>query len=406
MTSLGNELLNRGHQVTVVGVPDAQAKAKASGLDFQPVGASEFPLGSVAEFLKHLGEMSGFAALLYTINQYKKGAMVSFREGTEVIKGAGIDALLIDQSIFEGGTIAEYLKIPFITVCNAIILNSDPVVPPAHLPWDYHSEWWAYLRNQMGYTAMGLLAFQIGSVIEAQRQSWGLPKYPNPECMWSDLAQISQQPVEFEFPRTQLPRCFHFAGPFINSKIREKVDFPFDKLTGKPLIYASLGTVQNRLSWIFNEIAKACADLDVQLVLSLGGSLQSELFSSLPGNPIVVNFAPQLDLIQKAALTITHAGINTTLESLSYGVPLVAIPIANDQPGIASRINWTGTGKVIQLHELHGSRLRDAISMVLNEKTYTDNAQRLRIAISRSGGVMLAANIVEQAVMTGESMLN
>lgn len=57
----------------------------------------------------------------------------------------------------------------------------------------------------------------------------------------------------------------------------------------------------------------------------------------LPGNPIVVNYAPQLELLKIADLTITHAGVNTTLESLSNGVPLVAIPITNDQPGVAAR---------------------------------------------------------------------
>jgi UDP:flavonoid glycosyltransferase YjiC (YdhE family) len=61
----------------------------------------------------------------------------------------------------------------------------------------------------------------------------------------------------------------------------------------------------------------------------------------LPDDAIIVDYAPQLQLLKKASLCITHAGINTTLESLSNGVPLVAIPIANDQPGIGARIEWT-----------------------------------------------------------------
>ncbi|MGA7216366.1 MAG: hypothetical protein WBX20_19355, partial [Terrimicrobiaceae bacterium] len=37
------------------------------------------------------------------------------------------------------------------------------------------------------------------------------------------------------------------------------------------------------------------------------------------GSPIVVPFAPQLELLRRAALTITHAGLNTALESLNQG---------------------------------------------------------------------------------------
>ncbi|MFZ0710133.1 MAG: glycosyltransferase, partial [Terrimicrobiaceae bacterium] len=64
------------------------------------------------------------------------------------------------------------------------------------------------------------------------------------------------------------------------------------------------------------------------------------------GSPIVVPFAPQLELLRRAALTITHAGLNTALESLNQGVPMVAIPIPNDQPEVASRLEWLGGAKV------------------------------------------------------------
>ena len=63
----------------------------------------------------------------------------------------------------------------------------------------------------------------------------------------SGLAQISQQPAELEFPREELSPCFHFTGPYHTSTGREVPEFPYDQLTGQPLIYASLGTIQNRL---------------------------------------------------------------------------------------------------------------------------------------------------------------
>ncbi|MFM7732080.1 MAG: glycosyltransferase [Cyanobium sp.] len=74
------------------------------------------------------------------------------------------------------------------------------------------------------------------------------------------------------------------------------------------MVYASLGTIQNRQLGMFATIAAACADLDVQLVIALGGGSRPEELPPLPGSPLVVAEAPQLELLARAALTITHAG--------------------------------------------------------------------------------------------------
>ena len=58
----------------------------------------------------------------------------------------------------------------------------------------------------------------------------------------------------------------------------------------------------------------------------------------MPSAPKVVDFLPQLFLFQRAALTITHADLTMALESLGFGVPMVAIPIDNEQPGVAASV--------------------------------------------------------------------
>lgn len=280
------------------------------------------------------------------------------------------------------------------------MLNQDPNVPPLITCWSYHSSWWARLRNQAGNELMTGLAKPITRLIAEYRQQWNLPPLRHPNDAYSQLAQLCQQPAEFEFPRQSLPACFHFTGPYSNPASREPTFFPFDKLTGQPLIYASLGTVQNRLLETFQTIAEACQNLDAQLVIALGGGTAPESLPVLPGSPLVVGYAPQLELLQRTTLTITHAGMNTTLESLSNGVPMVAIPIANDQPGVAARIAWTGTGEVVSPKRLSVSKLRRAIEQVLTEGSYKKNALRLQEAIKRAGGVKKAADIIEQVIAT------
>jgi MGT family glycosyltransferase len=157
-----------------------------------------------------------------------------------------------------------------------------------------------------------------------------------------------------------------------------------------------MGTLQNRLMGVFETIAEACVELDVQLVISLGGETSQESVPKFPGSPLVVGYAPQLELLQRASLTITHAGLNTALESISYGVPMVAIPITNDQPGVAARISWTGCGEMVKLSGLNVPKLRIAIKRVLMQESYRNNAIRLQTANQQAGGVVSAADIIEQ----------
>ena len=245
--------------------------------------------------------------------------------------------------------------------------------------------------------------------------------HPNPN--YSPLAQISQEPAEFELPRSRLPRCFHFTGPYHSAASRRAVAFPYERLSGRPLIYtnprslctrsrfpklpqygnyvfwkecirfsnwyyASMGTVQNRQQAIFDCIARACAGWDADVVISLGGSCRPQDLPELPGDPIVVEYAPQLALLDRAALAITHAGLNTTLEALARGVPLVAVPVANDQPGVGARIAWTGTGEVVPLKRLSAAKLKQAVGRVLQDPYYKENALGLQEAIRCAGGVI------------------
>lgn len=402
MIPLGNELIRRGHRVIVVGFLDARSKTLASGLEFQPLAEDEFPLGSNAEEFTQRGKLSGLAALQHSLKAGHKRLAAILRDAPTAIKQAGIEALLVDQISIEGGTIADFLDLPFITVCCALLLNREPNIPPIVTTWQYSPTWKGRLRNQIGYRLLNLLTKTIRETIAQSRKEWKLPLYSHPNDYYSKLAQISQQPPEFEFPRQNLPPHFHFTGPYHNPALRKPVSFPYEQLTGKPLIYASMGTIQNRLLEVFQTIASACEGLDAQLVIDLGGGATPESLPSLPGNPIVVGYAPQLELLQKATLTITHAGMNTTLESLSNGVPMVAIPVTNDQPGVAARISYTGVGELVSLKELSVPKLRSAIEKVLAQESYKKRAIALQEAIARSGGVKRAADIIEQAVLTGK----
>ena len=405
MTTLGWELQQRGHQVTLFGLLDARSVSNSTGLGFGAIGESDYPLGAMAQIFDRQGRLSGLKGVRYTITWIGDITATFLKEAPALIKAAGVEVLLVDQISPEGGTIANFLEIPFVSVANALMSYRDLSIPPSNTPWSYSPARWAKLRNWFGHTLIERIVQPVVDTIVEYRREWQLPTYKHPNDFYSSLALISQQPIAFEFPRQNLPKHIHFTGPFSNSLSRPAVDFPYAQLTGKPLIYASLGTLQNRLQHVFQDIAQACVGLDAQLVISLGGGINAASLPKLLGDPIMVNYAPQLELLQRAALVITHAGLNTTLESLSNAVPMVAIPISLDQPSVAARITWTGTGEVVALNKLSESRLHAAVQRVLTENTYKQNALRLQASILSAGGVSRAADIAEQVAQTGQPVL-
>jgi UDP:flavonoid glycosyltransferase YjiC (YdhE family) len=97
--------------------------------------------------------------------------------------------------------------------------------------------------------------------------------------------------------------------------------------------------------------------------------------------------------------------MNTVLTALGCGVPLVAIPITNEQPGIASRLARTKAGKMLQLSKLNEITLRTAITKVLSDSSYRIKAQQLQKTIQASGGVDRVADIIEMAAQTRQPVL-
>jgi len=338
---------------------DAKERVKSAGLAFEPLGISDCPVGTVSQLQAELGRLTGLAAVRYTLWRFREFASVIMRDGPGVLQRLSVDGAVVDQAYSPAGSVASAIGVPFVSICNALLLNQERDIPPPVAPWTYQTGGWARLRNRILYALAEWTIRGYLEDIRVFRRRHGLPVLSRIDDHFSQLAQISQSPVEFEFPRHRLPDCFHFTGPFHSTDDRPKVEFDFGVLDNRPLIYASMGTLQNRVPKVFQTIATACAALEVKLVISLGGG--GVKLGPLPGNPTVVDYAPQLELLSRSSLVITHAGMNTTLESLSQGIPLVAIPVTNDQPGVAGRVLHHGLGQVVTLSHLSATRLRMAI---------------------------------------------
>jgi zeaxanthin glucosyltransferase len=397
MTALALRLKQRGHQVILFGIADTEARVRAAGIDFHLIGATDYPFGTLQKLDQQLSELKGISTFRFTVERLKNTACMILRDGPEAVRSANLDAMLIDEADM-GGNIAEYLGLPFVSIAFFPPLVQDDYIPPFCFGWNGGQNPFARLRNRLGMRLLSRIAAPIYAVVNEQRKSWNLKPLAHPTESLSPLAQITQLPEVLEFPTPSRPTNLHYTGPFVNNQQRPPIDFPWHRLDGRPLLYASLGTLQNGSEQSFKTIAEASSTLNVQLVLSLGGGLNPARLGTLPGTPILVRYAPQLELLKQAAAVITHAGLNTVLESLAEGVPLVAIPQGNDQPGVAARVAAKGAGIVIPAHKLNVPRLRTAVQSVLEENKYRAQAHKIQSEMQKINALETAANIIEAAL--------
>jgi MGT family glycosyltransferase len=383
-------------------VADLEPAIRAAGLEFHPIGREEFPPGALRARVEELGKLKGLAALRRAMRGIGQTARMLIRDAPAAIRDEGVDSLIVDQIEFAGGTVAEHLGLPFVSAAAALPINADASVPPVIFPWRHRAGVGARLRNWVGNAAFEWISAGMLRTINRQRRAWGLSPARDFSSLFSRLAQVAQLPAALELPGRALPPHFHHTGPWTDAAGRAPVDFPWERLDpGRPLAYASMGTLQNGVLRTFRMMAEACAGLELQLVISLGGGQDPALLGDLPGDPVVVGYAPQLDLIRQSALTISHGGLNTALESLQSGVPMVVLPVAYDQPGVGARVEWSGVGRSIPVGRLTADRLRDAVRTVLGHPAYRARARRLRSSIEADDGLNRAADLIEGAFGTG-----
>jgi len=368
--TLGVELARRGHTVTLISTPPGSATAAKNGLGFEPIGIVEYKSGALRVDLEQEGRLRGLSAFWHTLRLFMREEKILLRDLPEILQT--IDAVCVDQLLPAAMDIAEVHGIPAAVLCNALPLHLDPAVPPFVTTWGPADTKWRRLRNRAVNTAIIAAAAPLYLTLNRYRAANGLPKHRATTVQAVGKIQVTQIPSFVDFPRTNLPNHFFYTAPWHESERDCRVSFPWDRLDGRPIVYASFGSVQTGLQSLYLAVVEACRDLPVQLVLSLGRK-----GAVLPVNPtnnaIIVDYAPQLELLRSASVVLTHAGLNTALEALSVGLPVVTVPLCNDQPGIAARLVRAGVAKATKGRS---EPMRKALVHVLEDPSYRRAARR------------------------------
>jgi zeaxanthin glucosyltransferase len=400
MTALARKLQARGNDVVFISVLDAEPVLRAAKLKFVPFCEQEYPAGSIAQEWSSVAKLHGEAVLRHSARELVPGlSKAALQHLPEKIAEAGVEALVLDKVYYYVELVAMHLGIPYVHIWN--VLHTDPsgFTPASIFGWRHETTPEALVRNVEGLKMAGEIFAPMAEAAKPYAEKAGLQiDWSNPAATLSKLAVITQTPREFDYPNIPWPAQFHYAGPFHDDAGREKVPFPWDKLTGEPLVFASMGTLVNGLEHVYRTILDAVRGLSgIQVVLSVGRNIDIDDLGPIPLNTLVVSSAPQIELLKRATVCITHAGLNTTLEALAQGVPMVAIPIGYDQPGVAARIAYHGVGEFLQLEELTVARLSQMIQQIRNNQSYHDKARQLQKVIAQTRGLDLAAEVIERA---------
>ena len=390
MTALARQLQARNHEVVFL------YSSEAAGLPCVPGDEKD----QVNESRPEISKMQGEDALQFASHVVMAQTESMLKTLPEVVETNDVDALLIDSVNFYAELGAMQLGMPYLHVACAAHFDYSGYTPLCLYGRPHETTPQAFARNREDVARFVKIMENASAGVKAYAEKVGLNiDWDDPSSTISPLAYITQVPSAFDYESCHWAPQFHHTGPFHDGKGRESLNFPWERLTGEPLVYASMGTILNGRLDVFRTIVAALAKhKDVQLVLSIGDQIDPNQIGSVPSNTIIVKRAPQLDLLKQTSVCITHAGLNTVLESLAQGVPQVAIPVAFDQPGVAARIADKQTGVVTSLDKLTAEHLSSLLKEVLTNPVYRKNAKKLQKAIAESNGLSVAADLVEESL--------
>jgi MGT family glycosyltransferase len=403
LIALSRELVSRGHRITFFLPREFESEICRQGLDFFPIDVPEVEPARRDNGSESQPKPGWREDTRAKLSRLDKEIGVYVRQYLAAITAAGVDALLMGEITLAGPTVAEILRTPYFVISTSIPHNFGWNAPPALLP---HRTWQEQLQARILEVSIFCMKGPVRRILDRYRRQAGLGPIADIGATFPELAHITQWPQFLDTPRQELPDRFFYTGPFVDSGARRAIEFPWHRLTNQPLIYASLGTTRKADPEIYHRIASACVGLDLQLVITLGGRRSLESFANLPGDPVVVENAPQLDLIERADLVITHAGPNTVLETLSLGKPMLALPLALDQPAVAAHMERLGVAEVLSWQHRSVEEIREALLKLTTKTRYREAAKAIQAQLQALHGTAEAASIVEDSLLSQRAGAN
>ena len=352
------ELVQRGEQVIDYSWETFRPAIEQAGASFRGIDAFMTERTVVDENLMR------FAATLIRTTQALLPALLP------EVRADPPDYILHDSLCIWGTCLAQILRIPAIASV-ATLARPHSLLHPEVLATFLSAMPTAL---QMSFAGRREVA-QFRAISKQLQEMYHIPR-PHLGDTYNNLADLNlvYSTRQLQIYPNSFDARFKFVGPFLGGEVAAPA-FPFDELGDQPLISIALGTIFNDNAAFYRLCLDAFAGLPYQVVLATGTNIDLFELGTIPNNFLVKPFVPQLQLLQRAALFITHSGMNSVSGGLWAGVPLLMVPQGADQFLIAKRVQRLGAGKLLRPRRLTAQRLRTAAEEILAQPMFQQRSR-------------------------------
>lgn len=299
----------------------------------------------------------------------------------EEIKNDKPDIVIHDSYAFWAKITAKRLGVPAVSVSTTFVLSTRLI---ASYPLLALEESLRLLRN-----LPRVLSLQ--SRYSALNKKYDL-KSPKFIEMFSNrgVLNIAFTSREFQPHGGTFDSSYLFIGPSIHGKSEEEKMEQYTFPAKQPLVYISLGTIFNADNEFFEMCIKAFRSKPFNVLISAGNNKNVHI-SDLPSNIQMQSFVHQISVLKQASLFITHAGMNSVSESLYFAVPMVLIPMIQEQKINAARVAEVGAGTLLIRKGLTAEKLATAVEEVISKSKYRKATNYISKTLHDAGGISVAA---------------
>ncbi|XP_029434707.1 UDP-glucuronosyltransferase 3A2 [Rhinatrema bivittatum] len=290
--------------------------------------------------------------------------------------------------------VIEKLGLPFIAFFPGTFINLGQVDIPRPLSYipmprsllSDHMDFWERVKNVFIYFVYQVVNMQLQAkfdhVIEAHFQAGSRPTL-------SDLYQKSElwiynTDLTIEFPRPLLPNTIYIGS--LLAKPAKPLSQELEDFIGQSgeagFIIVTMGSMVTSIEQldIVKEMNAAFARLPQKVIWRYQRSRWPKELKLAP-NVKIMDWLSQNDLLghPKARLFVTHGGINSVMESIYHGVPVVGIPLFGDQFDNMVRVEAKQIGISLPPYQLTADRFAKAMKQILEDDKY----KRAAVALSK-----------------------
>jgi N-glycosyltransferase len=236
-----------------------------------------------------------------------------------------------------------------------------------------------------GGPAPRLFPAALAPLLAPHRASLGLPPDPAGTSLYR-YRHIALVPAGHDPAVAGIPHVVHYR----HENLRRACDRMPERLTdaladrgGRPAVLVSFGTLapllrdadRPRVARLVEAVIGALAELDCFAVVAGRNLPRPERVSRPPQNVHFAGDFPSPLFLEHCDLFLTHAGFNSVRESLSYGVPMVTVPLIAEQSYNAAHCVRLGLAENVRLEDATVSTVAAACRRVLTSPHFRDRAR-------------------------------